>query len=304
MGARVGQVRVVSLLPSATDIVRALGLDDELVGVTFECDPAAREGRTVVVGGRDTSGMTPGEIDAYVRSRAAAGEDLYTLHADALAGLDPDVVLTQDLCRVCAVPAGQVDAALAHLGCRAAVVTLDPHTLDEVLSSILLVGARTGAEEQARRLVDRLTARLAAIRTAVAGLPRPRVAVIEWTDPPFPAGHWIPDLVTAAGGTPVAATPGARSHPTTWQEIAAEHPDVLVVAPCGFDLAGATAQAAPVLQALPGIPTWAIDADRLIAPAPAPTSSPASKPSPRSCTTSHPSPPRPPASPDLRVTEL
>lgn len=262
MDARVGQVRVVSLLPSATDIVQALGLDDELVGVTFECDAAAREGRTVVVGGKDTSGMAPGEIDAYVRSRAAAGEDLYTLHADALAGLDPDVILTQDLCRVCAVPAGQVDAALEHLGCRAAVVTLDPHTLDDVLTSIVLVGARTDAEEQARRVVDRLTARLAAVRAAVAGRPRPRVAVIEWVDPPFPAGHWIPDLVTAAGGIPVAAVPGGRSAPTTWAAIAAERPDLAVVAPCGFDLAGATAQAAAV--DLPGVPLWAVDADHLI----------------------------------------
>src|SRR5215217_1318937 len=147
MGARVGVVRVVSLLPSATEIVYALGLGDELVGVSVECDePAsARTSKTVVVGGLDTGGMSPREIDAYVRSRAAAGEDLYTLHADALAALDPDLILTQDLCRVCALPAGQVDAALAHLGCRAEVVTLDPHTLDEVLSSILLVGARTGA---------------------------------------------------------------------------------------------------------------------------------------------------------------
>jgi iron complex transport system substrate-binding protein len=255
-------VRVVSLLPSATDIVRALGLDDELVGVTFECDEDARSGRTVVVGGLDTTGLAPGEIDAYVRANAGAG--LYELHADALAGLDPDLILTQDLCRVCAVPAGQVDAALAHLGCRAAVVTLDPHTLDDVLASILLVGARTGAEEQARLLLDRLTARLAAVRAAVAGRPRPRVAVVEWVDPPFPAGHWVPDLVTAAGGIPVAAVPGGRSAPTTFAAMAAESPDLVVVAPCGFDLAGAVAQAGPVVEAFPGVPVWGIDADRLV----------------------------------------
>jgi len=208
--------------------------------------------------------MAPGEIDAYVRSRAAAGEDLYTLHADALAGLDPDVILTQDLCRVCAVPAGQVDAALEYLGCRAAVVTLDPHTLDDVLSSILLVGARTGAEEQARRLVDRLTARLAAVRAAVAGRPRPRVAVIEWVDPPFPAGHWVPDLVTAAGGEPVAACPGRRSAPVRWADFAAAGPEVVLVAPCGFGLTGAAEQARAVAAALPGPQVWAIDADGLV----------------------------------------
>lgn len=259
-------MRVVSLLPSATEIVYALGLGDELVGVSFECDePAsARTAKTVVVGGRDTRGMSPREIDAYVRSRAAAGEDLYTLHADALAGLDPDLILTQDLCRVCALPAGQVDAALAHLGCRAEVVTLDPRTLADVFSSILLVGARTGAEEQARRLLDGLSARLAAVARAVAGRPRPRVAVVEWVDPPFTAGHWVPDLVTAAGGTPVAGSAGGRSVPTTWAALAAAEPDVVVVAPCGFHLDAAVEQAGPVATAFPGVPVWAIDADGLV----------------------------------------
>lgn len=259
-------MRVVSLLPSATEIVYALGLGDELVGVSFECDepPAARADKAVVVGGRDTRGMTPREIDDYVGSRAAAGEDLYTLHADALAGLDPDVILTQDLCRVCAVPAGQVDAALDHLGCRADVVTLDPRTLEDVFASILLVGARTGAEEQARRLLDGLSARLAAVRAAVAGRPRPRVAVLEWVDPPFTAGHWVPDLVTAAGGTPVAAAPGGRSQRSTWEAVAAQRPDVVVVAPCGFHLADAVAQAGPVAAVFPGVPVWAIDADGLV----------------------------------------
>src|ERR1051326_8804637 len=130
-------MRVVSLLPSATEIVYALGADADLVGVTFECDePArARVDKTVVVGGRDTSGMSPPAIDAYVRTQVAAGADLYTLHADALATLAPDVILTQDLCRVCAVPSGRVDDALAHLGCAADVVSLDPHTLDDVLHS-------------------------------------------------------------------------------------------------------------------------------------------------------------------------
>lgn len=259
-------MRVVSLLPSATEIVYALGLGDELVGVSFECDEpaAARAEKTVVVGGRDTSGMSPREIDDYVRSKVAAGEDLYTLHADALAGLDPDLILTQDLCRVCALPAGQVDAALAHLGCRADVVTLDPRTLADVFSTILLVGARTGAEEQARRLCDGLQARLASVAAAVAGRPRPRVAVVEWVDPPFSAGHWVPDLVTAAGGTPVAADPGGRSVQTTWASLAAAAPDVVVVAPCGFHLDDAVAQAAPVAAAFPGVPIWAIDADGLV----------------------------------------
>src|SRR5690349_290236 len=135
-------MRVVSLLPSATEIVYALGLNDELVGVTFECDepPAARVEKTVVVGGRDTRGMAPAEIDAYVKQQLGDGGDLYTLHADALAELRPDLILTQDLCRVCALPSGHVNDALDYLGCRADVLSLDPHTLDEVLETIVAVG--------------------------------------------------------------------------------------------------------------------------------------------------------------------
>src|SRR5215468_780945 len=143
-------MRLVSLLPSATEIVYSLGLGDDLVAVTFECDepPAARRDKTVVVGGRDTRGMTPAEIDAYVTGQLAAGGDLYTLHADALAGLEPELILTQDLCRVCALPSGQVSDALGYLGCRADVLSLDPYTLDEVLGTILAVGARTGVADR------------------------------------------------------------------------------------------------------------------------------------------------------------
>ncbi len=148
-------MRIVSLLPSATEIVYALGLGDDLVGVTFECDepPAARRDKAVVVGGRDTRGMTPAEIDDYVTQRRSAGGDLYTLHADALAGLDPELVLTQDLCRVCALPSGHVSEALDHLGCRADVLTLDPGSLDEVLDTVLAVGVRVGVRDRAEALV-------------------------------------------------------------------------------------------------------------------------------------------------------
>src|SRR5580692_660583 len=261
-----GDVRLVSLLPSATEIVYALGLGGDLVGVTFECDepPSARAEKEVVVGGRDTSGMTPAEIDGYVRDRLAQGEDLYTLHADALARLRPDLILTQDLCRVCALPAGHVTEALDYLGCQADVLSLDPYRLDEVLGTILAVGMRTGTADRAARLVAGLRERLAAVADRVAGRPRPRVAVIEWVDPPFAAGHWTPDLVTAAGGEPVAARPGRRSEPLTWPEVAAAEPDLVIVAPCGYHLADAVAQAAAVTAALPGVPVWAIDADSLV----------------------------------------
>ncbi len=261
-------MRMVSLLPAATEIIYALGLDDQLVGVSFECDepPHARRDKTVVVTGRDTTSMTPGEIDEYVRGRIAAGEDLYTLRAGALTELAPDLILSQDLCRVCAVPSGQVEAALSHLGCSAEVLALDPRTLEDVLDSIMAVGERTGVRPRAETLVAGLRKRLDAVAASVAGLPRPRVAVIEWVDPPFTAGHWVPDLVVAAGGLPVAVAVGAdgRSAPTTWAEIINSQPDVVIVAPCGYDLAGTLAQARVVVTRIPGIPVWAIDAGGIV----------------------------------------
>jgi len=259
-------MRLVSLLPSATEIVYALGLGDQLVGVTFECDepPSARLEKAVVVAGRDTSAMTPGEIDAYVRAKSAGGEDLYTLHQDALAGLDPDLVITQDLCWVCAIPSGQVDEALAFLGCRADVVSLDPHSLEDVLESITAVADRTGTQARAAELVAGLRGRLARVSSAVANRPRPRVAVLEWVDPPFPGGHWIPDLISAAGGEPVAAMAHTPSAATTWPAIAQAAPDVVIVAPCGYHLAGAAEQARTVAEALPGPQIWAIDADGIV----------------------------------------
>jgi iron complex transport system substrate-binding protein len=259
-------VRLVSLLPSATEIVYSLGLGEDLVGVTFECDepPAARAEKTIVVGGRDTRGMTPREIDSYVRAQMAAGEDLYTLHAQALADLRPDLILTQDLCRVCALPSGHVEDALGYLGCQAEVLSLDPHSLDEALDSILAVGRTAGAAERAERLVAELRGRLARTAASVAGRRRPAVALIEWVDPPFTAGHWIPDLVSAAGGRPVAAGAGAPSVATTWADIAAEAPEVIIVAPCGYHLSGAIEQARYVAAAMPGVPVWAIDADGIV----------------------------------------
>jgi iron complex transport system substrate-binding protein len=269
-------VRLVSLLPSATEIVYALGLGQDLAGVTFECDepPAARAEKVIVVGGLDTRNMAPGDIDRYVRSQLAAGQDLYTLHARALAELAPDLILTQDLCRVCALPSGHVNDALDYLGCHADVLTLDPHSLEEVLDSIVAVGRRAGVPERAAELVAGLRERLDAVAALVAGQGRPRVAVVEWVDPPFTAGHWVPDLVAAAGGQAVAARPGVPSVQTTWADIAAAAPDLVVVAPCGYHLAGAAEQAATVFNrpgppataaaALPGVPVWAIDADGIV----------------------------------------
>jgi iron complex transport system substrate-binding protein len=259
-------MRLVSLLPSATEIVYALGLGDQLAGVTFECDepPSARVEKTIVVGGLDTRGMTPREIDDYVHGQLAAGGDLYTLHERALAELQPDLILTQDLCRVCALPSGQVEAALDYLGCQARVLTLDPRSLEEVLDSIHAVGQATRVPGRAERLVAGLRARLAQVAARVARRRRPRVAVIEWVDPPFTAGHWVPDLVTAAGGIPVTGRSGEPSARASWAEIAAPKPEVVVVAPCGYHLDGAAEQAGIAARELPGVPVWAIDADGIV----------------------------------------
>ena len=259
-------VKIASLLPSATEIVYALGAEDDLVAVTFECnEPArARAEKRIIVGGLDTSAMSPADIDCYVRGRLTAGEDLYTLHEDALAELAPDLILTQDLCRVCAVPTGKVRAALDHLGCRAEVLTLDPYSLAEVLDSIVAVAEATGTEERGRQLVADLTRRLATVRRAVENRPRPRTAIIEWVDPPFGSGHWMPEMISIAGGEPVAAHPEMRSGPTSWDAIRAERPEVVVVAPCGFGLDAAAEQAAVVAAELPGTAIWAIDGDAVI----------------------------------------
>ncbi len=275
--------RIVSLLPSATEWVHALELDGDLVGVTFECDhpPQARRGRAVVVDGlpaarADGTPLSPSEIDARVRHRLAAGEPLYTLDEPALRALAPDVVLTQDLCRVCALPADAVREAVERVGCPSAVVTLDPHRLAEVLDGALDVATACGAEPAGVRVRDRLQARLDAVAAAVPppGDPRrPRILVLEWTDPPFVAGHWVPDLVEAAGGTPVGGAPGgpgARSVAVSWADLpGAGAVDGVLVAPCGFDLPAARSQAEDLLRGptprLPsGVPVWAVDAGAVI----------------------------------------
>jgi iron complex transport system substrate-binding protein len=246
-----GRVKIDSLLPSATEIVFALGLDDQLAGVSFECDypPAARSVPVVSGTALPTDGsLTAEEIDAEVSARVAAGDSIYTLDDARIRAIDPDVILAQDLCRVCAVPSGAVEEALEVIGCHAEVVSLDPGRLDQVIDCIGLVGRATGTEHAAEVLVAQLRARVAAVRRRVDGRQRPRVLVLEWPDPPFNAGHWVPDMVEAAGGMPILSVPGQRSRRLTWEEIAAEVIDMTVFAPCGFDLDGAVTQAVSFLD--------------------------------------------------------
>ncbi|MFL6062545.1 MAG: ABC transporter substrate-binding protein [Marmoricola sp.] len=258
-------MRIVSLLPSTTEILFALGAGDEVVGVTFECDyPAQARTRTIVSTSAMPEGLAPGEIDAFVVAAMRRGEDLYHLDAGALAGLDADLVVTQDLCAVCAVDVSVVDDALAHLGCTAEVLTIDPHTVAEVLDSFVTIGEAVGRGEAGRALAAEQGERIEELRTAVPAGPRPRVLFLEWTEPPFAPGHWIPEMIEVAGGIPLLGTPGEKSRRITWEAAHAAAPDVVVVAPCGYDREGSTALAADLVASgvlPPGVPVHAVDAN-------------------------------------------
>ena len=258
-------MRIVSLLPSTTEILFAVGAGDDVVGVTFECDyPPEARSRRIVSTSALPEGLAPAEIDAYVAGAMSRGEDLYHLSADALAELDADLVVTQDLCAVCAVDVSVVDDALSYLGCRAEVLTIDPHTMDEVFDSILVLGRATGHPDEAARLVSSLRSRLDAVRARVAGRPRPRVILLEWTDPPYAPGHWVPEMVEAAGGECLLGKPGAKSERVLWESVHEAEPDVVVVAPCGYDLAGAQSLASELVASgvlPPGVPVHAVDAN-------------------------------------------
>ena len=256
---------MVSLLPSATEIVFALGRGDELVGVTFECDypPEARQ-RRVVSTSALPGGLSPREIDALVSERIAAGEDLYRLDERALADLDAELLLTQDLCAVCAVDVDRVDDALRYLQCSAQVLTLDPRSLDEVLDSITTVGTALGVGPRATAILAELRGRLDRLRTTVADASPPRALVLEWTDPPFSAGHWVPDLVEAAGGQPVLAHPHEDSQRLTTDAVLNASADFVVIAPCGYHLDAAAALGRDFVdagQTPAGADVWAVDAD-------------------------------------------
>jgi iron complex transport system substrate-binding protein len=258
-------VRIVSLLPSTTEILFAIGAGDDVVGVTFECDypPEART-RRIVSTSAMPEGLTPAEIDSFVIEAMARGDDLYHLDEGALAGLDADLVVTQDLCAVCAVDVSVVDDALAHLGCTAEVVTIDPYTLDEVLGSFLTLGRATGHLASAEALVADQRRRFDGVRRETAGRRRPRVMFLEWTDPPFAPGHWIPEMIEIAGGGPLLATSGEKSRRVTWEQVHAADPEVVVVAPCGYDRGGSQELADELVGSgvlPPGVPVRAVDAN-------------------------------------------
>jgi iron complex transport system substrate-binding protein len=261
-------VRIVSLLPSTTEILFALGAGDDVVGVSSDCDhPEAARRRPVVSTSRLDEGLALEAIDAAVRDQLSTGDSLYRLDEDLLRSLEPDVIVTQDLCAVCAVDVSTVDDAVRSLGCSAEVVTIDPSTLVDVLESITRLGDVVGRHVEAEVMIASLRRRLDAVSSAVSGRPRPGVLVLEWTDPPFGPGHWVPDLVSAAGATAVLGNPGGVSRRLDWAEVHAAGPDVIVVAPCGFHLddAARIGQALLTSGVLPaGVALWGIDADAAV----------------------------------------
>jgi iron complex transport system substrate-binding protein len=250
-------MRICSLLPSATEIVAELGLIDSLVAVSEECawPPEVRSKPKVTAARVNSARLSSAEIDRAVKDSINDDRSLYTVDADLIEELRPDLLITQDLCTVCAVSSGDL-ATACPVG--AEIVSLDPRTLDEVAGTVLLLGERLGAEDAARRIAGEMRAKIESVREAVAGRPKRRIFVAEWIDPPFCAGHWVPEMVAAAGGEDVMGTAGQPSFETTWDEVLARGPELVVVAPCGFLAAEAADRAAGLRLPCPGV---AVDAD-------------------------------------------
>lgn len=255
-------MRIVSLLPSATEIVTDLGLLASLVGRSHECQwpEEVRDIPVVSVSRIDSAALDGRQIDDAVRDAVAKGEALYAVDGELLSALRPDVILTQDLCRVCAI----VGSDLADVGAR--VISLAPRTLAEVAESVRYLGRQLGVPDRGEKVAEEMVLRIGRVREAVAGEKRPRVFVAEWIEPPFACGHWIPEMVEAAGGNEILGRPGELSVRTTWDTIRAARPELVVAAPCGFDEERSAREAAKIEV---GCPVVAVDADRyFVRPAP------------------------------------
>ena len=257
-------MRIASLVPSATETLFALGLGDDVVAVTHECDypPEARElphlTRTVI-----PEGLGPGDIDRAVRERTERGEPIYELDSWTLREVAPDLIVTQALCAVCAVSSDDVRGIAEELHPIPQVISLDPTTLGEVLAGARDLAAAAGVPEEGGRLVDVAAARIDRVSEAVRDAPRPCTAALEWLDPPFVGGHWVPQMIELAGGDDPLGFAGERSRTATWEELAAVRPEVVVAMPCGYDAARAAEEArayADRLAALGARTVVAVDA--------------------------------------------
>jgi iron complex transport system substrate-binding protein len=244
MRVQSGVVRIVSLVPHATELLFALGLGPEVVAVTHECDhpPAARGLERVT---RDVlpAGLSAAEIDAAVRERTLRGESIYELDREALAALQPDLIVTQALCPVCAVSYEEVADLARGLRPEPLLLAFDPKTLGETLDDVRTLAEATGRREQGVELLAQATSRIERVRLALTARPRPHVAALEWLDPVYVAGHWTPELIDIAGGEDVLGLAGEPSQTVSWEAVAAAEPEVVVVMPCGYDAPRAHAEA-------------------------------------------------------------
>ncbi|ADB50194.1 ABC transporter substrate-binding protein [Conexibacter woesei] len=229
-------MRIVSLVPSATELLFALGLDSEVIAVTHECDhPPAALALPKVTRDALPSGLTAGQIDAAVRARTEQGEAIYELDAAALHELQPDLIVTQALCAVCAVSVEDVRAVAEQIDSRPRVISLDPRTLGEVLGDVRTLAEATGRRDAGVDLIADAAARIDRVRLAVRDRPPLKVAALEWLEPVYVAGHWTPQLIEYAGGIDLLGMAGEHSERRAWEEVAAAAPDVVVVMPCGYD---------------------------------------------------------------------
>jgi iron complex transport system substrate-binding protein len=257
-------MRIASLVPSATEMLFALGLGDSVVAVTHECDfpPGARSlpqlTRTVLADGLDARG-----IDAAVKATVGEGRALYELDEERLAELAPNLIVTQAICDVCAVSYEDVVAVAARLPSRPRVLQQDPSTLGEMLEDVIRLGESTGLEAEAHHVRGELEGRLASVRAAVSGAKPPRVVALEWLDPPFVGGHWIPEMISIAGGDDVAGPPGLKSPEIAWGALSGLNPDVVIAMPCGWYVGESHAQAVEHwdrIAALGAARVYAVDA--------------------------------------------
>lgn len=259
-------MRIVSFLAAGTEIANAVGAGNELLGRSHECDFPKGVERLPIVSrpALDLSGLSQAEIDAAVSARMQTGESLYVVDEALLRDLAPDVILTQDLCHVCAPSGNELSRALTSLPKQPDLVFLTPRTLAEIDENILTVGRVVGHEAEARTVVERNHERLERVRARTRGRPKRRVTFLEWADPPFCAGHWVPEMLDIAGGHDPLGRPGADSVRVSWDDIRATNPEIVIVAPCGFGLEEAKRMAVE-LPPLPGARIEPVDANAYFA---------------------------------------
>jgi iron complex transport system substrate-binding protein len=246
-------LRIVSLLPGATEIVHFVGAGDAMVGVTHECDyPLGVESLPKLTATPIDHALNSAEIDAAIGKQLADTGRIYSLNTGLLEELKPDLVITQGLCEVCAVSLSVVEQAVASLSSSPHILSMNPTSLNEVLDTTIEIGEALGCGAEARAKVSALRRRIARVEEAVAGLPLPHVGCIEWLDPPFSAGHWVPEMVRMVGGEELFAEIGESSGRISWEDVFEAAPEVVVLMPCGFDVARTLRE----VQALPELPGW------------------------------------------------